>query len=88
MTKELLEKLEKASNEQSFRDGIDWFKKNLWHKLSDIPENGKEVIIKCKDTHDERIFLTQAKIFDNWEKTLDRLSLFRVIEWFYVEDLL
>ena len=36
-----------ARNERAaFKDGVDWFKKALWHSQDEIPEDGRIILIK------------------------------------------
>ena len=42
--KELGEGLETSMRRDAFRDGVEWFKKALWHDASEMPEKGKAFI--------------------------------------------
>ena len=89
-----------ARNERAaFKDGVDWFKKALWHSQNEIPEDGRIILVKgwfdCKRSGDYVIINTTEDInYDDvnsdrefqWECFCGRAVT--PITWCYIEDLL
>lgn len=70
----------------SFEDGVEWFKKALWHDTSVKPEDNAVILYQWLDDRDtmdvgiERVFPDIE-----WAKFV---AYNRVTKWCYIEDLL
>ena len=73
-----------ARNERAaFKDGIDWFKKALWHPAKEKPilQKGSHALVEL---YDGRITLWET--WRVYEAICNRKGY--VVKWCYVEDLL
>lgn len=84
-----------ARNERAaFKDGVDWFKKALWHTEDEIPEADRLIIVKDWEFKDKYLtFDTTEELnledFDKehqWERFCKLADI--DFTWCYVEDLL
>lgn len=70
----------------AFKEGVDWFKKTLWHEASVKPEDNAVVLYQWLDDRDtmdvgiERVFPDIE-----WAKFV---AYNRVTKWCYIENLL
>lgn len=84
--KELGEGLETSMRRDAFRDGVEWFKKALWHDASEMPEIDKPLIIQYISLMNEVSYHKDRRIAKYpWELNVERL---RIIKWCYFDDLL
>lgn len=84
--KELGEGLETSMRRDAFRDGVEWFKKALWHDASEMPEIDKPLIIQYISLMNEVSYLKDRRIAKYpWELNVKEL---RIIKWCYFDDLL
>lgn len=44
--KELGEGIETSMRRDAFRDGVEWFKKSLWHNTSEEPQVAKQILVQ------------------------------------------
>lgn len=83
----------------AFKEGVEWFKKALWHTEDEIPEDGRIILVKgwydCKRSGDYIIINTTEDInYDDadpdrkyqWECFCSCAGV--PITWCYIEDLL
>lgn len=80
----------------SFEDGVDWFKKALWHTEDEIPEADRLILVKGKtnETCGDYGLLNTPKDLDiagfdrksQWESFCKLADL--DFTWCYIEDLL
>ncbi len=78
-----------ARNERAaFKDGVDWFKKALWHDASEIPEEGEQILYTATEGGeivDVKVTTTALYDFIPWNEVVRD---FNISKWCYVEDLL
>lgn len=94
--KELAEKYKSATSignwvtvnpDAAFKDGIDWFLKNLWHPASEEPKKFAEVLAEAKLTESINTYLSFKRndaLFKNWAAYSSGANITR---WLYVDDL-
>lgn len=84
--KEIDEGVETSMRRDAFRDGVEWFKKALWHDASENPEIDKPLIIQYINLMNEVSYHKDRRIAKYpWELNVERL---RIIKWCYFDDLL
>ena len=70
-----------------FIEGVDWFKKNLWHDTKEQPKFDEKIIIvqnfDGKDTYNS--FSQSNEDEYTWE---ENVSLYNIIKWCYLKDLI
>ena len=70
----------------SFKDGVEWFKKAIWHDASEEPESDKCILIRFVDYKGNVEYgtdiLAPPITWDNW------VEICKITKWCYVEDLL
>lgn len=72
--------------ETAFREGLLWFKENLWHKPEEQPEEHTVILFEC-ELLGTRSFYTQNIIFkDDYEKYL--IKNYDIKRWCYINDLI
>jgi len=69
----------------SFEDGIEWFKKALWHDASEMPEKGKAFIFLAESNSSKHYHVGVVYNPMDYDKNC---KWWGVIEWCYIEDLL
>lgn len=69
----------------SFEDGVEWFKKALWHDASEMPEKGKAFIFLAESNSSKHYHVGVVYNPMDYDKNC---KLWGVIEWCYIEDLL
>lgn len=72
----------------SFEDGVDWFKKALWHDASEIPEEGEQILYTATEGGeivDVKVTTTALYAFIPWSEVVRD---FNISKWCYIEDLL
>lgn len=76
-----------ARNERAaFKDGVDWFKKTLWHDVSVKPEGNAVILYQCLDDRDAMDVGIDGVFSDvEWAKFV---AYNRITKWCYIEDLL
>lgn len=67
-----------------FIDGIEWFKKNLWHSTQEEPEKDEILITKFLD-EGINYEIDSASWVDNWKEHCRRND---IMAWCYVSDIL
>ena len=72
--------------EVAFRNGLLWFKDNIWHEPEEIPEERTTILFEC-NLLETQSFYTQNIIFkDDYEKYL--VKHYDIKRWCYVNDLI
>ncbi len=75
-----------ARNERAaFKDGIDWFKKALWHDASEMPERGKAFIFTATSNNSKHHHVGVMYNPMDYDKNRE---FWGVTEWCYIDDLL
>lgn len=69
----------------SFEDGVEWFKKALWHDASEMPEKGKAFIFLAESNSSKHYHVGVVYNPMDYDKNC---KWWGVIEWYYIEDLL
>ena len=70
----------------SFKDGIEWFKKALWHDAKEEPETDKKIIVQHKDFFDDINYeVVMHYAASSWQYNVAENN---IIKWCYVDDLL
>lgn len=69
----------------SFEDGVEWFKKALWHDASEMPEKGKAFIFLAESNSSKHYHVGVVYNPMDYDKNCEWWD---VIEWCYIEDLL
>lgn len=72
----------------AFAAGVEWFKKAIWHDVSEIPEEGEQILYT--DTEggeivDVNVTTTALYDFMPWNEVV---RYFNISKWCYIEDLL
>ena len=79
-------------SEESFKAGVNWFKKNLWHQMSEKPEVGSEILIQgdlsklSLGLNANNTFVTEIDYHSNWTRGYANSKEY--LRWCYIEDLL
>lgn len=69
----------------SFEDGVEWFKKAIWHDASEMPEKGKAFIFLAESNSFKHYHVGVVYNPMDYDKNCEWWG---VIEWCYIEDLL
>ena len=69
----------------SFEDGVEWFKKALWHDASEMPEKGKAFIFLAESNSSKHYHVGVVYNPMDYDKNC---KWWGVIDWCYIEDLL
>lgn len=72
----------------SFEDGVEWFKKALWHDASETPEEGKQILYTATEGGeivDVKVTTTALYDFIPWNEVVRN---FNISKWCYINDLL
>lgn len=69
----------------SFEDGVERFKKALWHDASEMPEKGKAFIFLAESNSSKHYHVGVVYNPMDYDKNC---KWWGVIEWCYIEDLL
>lgn len=83
--KEIDEGVETSMRRDAFRDGVEWFKKALWHDASEMPEKGKAFIFLAETNSSKHYHVGVVYNPMDYDKNCEWWG---VIEWCYIEDLL
>lgn len=70
----------------SFKDGVEWFKKNIWHDASEEPEINKKLVVQCINYMgdiDYEEYTNDSLI--SWK---DWVISYRILKWCYIKDIL
>ena len=70
---------------RAFDDAIGWFKKALWHDVSEIPEKGKAFIFLAESNSSKHYHVGVVYNPMDYDKNCEWWG---VKEWCYIEDLL
>ena len=73
---------------RAFDDAIDWFKKALWHDVSEMSEEGEQILYKSTEGSeivDVNVTTTALYDFMPWNEVVRG---FNISKWCYIEDLL
>lgn len=72
--------------ETAFREGLLWFKDNLWHSAKETPEEGTVILFEC-ELSETPSFFTQKIIFKT--DYADYVTKhYNVKRWCYINDLI
>lgn len=72
----------------SFEDGVEWFKKTLWHDTSETPKEGEQILYTATEGGeivDVKVTTTALYDFIPWNEVVRD---FNISKWCYIEDLL
>lgn len=72
----------------AFAAGVEWFKKALWHDVSEIPEEGEQILYTATEGGeivDVKVTTTALYDFTPWNEVVRD---FNISKWCYIEDLL
>lgn len=72
----------------AFAAGVEWFKKAIWHDVSEIPEDGEQILYTATEGGkivDVNITTTALYDFMPWNEVV---RFFNISKWCYIEDLL
>lgn len=69
----------------AFKDGVDWFKKALWHDASEMPERGKAFIFTATSNNLKHHHVGVMYNPMDYDKNRE---FWGMTEWCYIEDLL
>lgn len=72
----------------AFAAGVEWFKKALWHDVSEIPEEGEQILYTATEGGeivDVNVTTTALYDFMPWNEVV---RCFNISKWCYIEDLL
>ena len=72
----------------SFEDGVEWFKKALWHDTSETPKEGEQILYTATEGGeivDVKVTTTALYDFIPWNEVVRD---FNISKWCYIEDLL
>lgn len=69
----------------SFEDGVEWFKKALWHDASGMPEKGKAFIFLAESNSSKHYHVGVVYNPMDYDKNCEWWG---VKEWCYIDDLL
>ena len=78
----------------SFEDGVEWFKKALWHDASEIPEADRLILVKDWKFKDEYLTFdtTEELNLEDFDKEHQWECFCKLADldftWCYIEDLL
>ena len=75
-----------ASERNAFKNGIKWFKENLWHSTKEEPQQGEPIITKWWDEVDGASYETDnTGCVNNWKEYCSRNN---IMAWCYLSDIL
>lgn len=75
-----------ASQRNAFKDGIAWFKKNLWHSTKERPQQDEPIITKWWDEVDGVSYeIDSIGSSQDWSGYCSRNT---IMAWCYVSDIL
>lgn len=70
----------------AFRDGVEWFKKTIWHDASEEPEYSRYILAQRRTFIGElRYYLVKNNSTYPWELNVKDL---RITKWCYIDDIL
>lgn len=70
----------------AFKEGVEWFKKALWHDASETPEGDAVILYQWLDDRDTMDVGIDGVFSDvEWAKFV---AYNRITKWCYIEDLL
>lgn len=72
----------------AFAAGVEWFKKALWHDVSEMPEEGEQILYTATEGGeivDVNVTTTALYDFMPWNEVV---RYFNISKWCYIEDLL
>ena len=72
----------------AFAAGVEWFKKAIWHDVSEIPEDGEQILYTATEGGkivDVNITTTALYDFMPWNEVV---RFFNISKWCYIDDLL
>lgn len=72
----------------AFKEGVEWFKKALWHEASETPEEGKQILYTATEGGeivDVKVTTTALYDFIPWNEVVRD---FNISKWCHIEDLL
>lgn len=84
--KEIDEGIETSMRRDAFRDGVEWFKKTIWHDASEEPQGSADILYLW---HDELggMHVGIDSIFDDleWKKFVE---CNKITKWCYINNIL
>lgn len=84
--KEIDEGIETSMRRDAFRDGVEWFKKAIWHDASEEPEYSRYILAQRRTFIGElRYYLDKTNSTYPWELNVKDL---RITKWCYIDDIL
>ena len=72
----------------AFAAGVEWFKKALWHDVSEMPEEGEQILYTATEGGeivDVNVTTTALYDFMPWNEVV---RCFNISKWCYIKDLL
>lgn len=73
----------------AFAAGVEWFKKALWHDVSEIPEEGEQILYTATEGGEivDVMKVTTIAMYDfkPWNEVV---RFFNISKWCYIDDLL
>ena len=72
----------------AFAAGVGWFKKALWHDVSEMPEVGEQILYTATEGGkivDVNVTTTALYDFMPWDEVV---RFFNISKWCYIDDLL
>lgn len=73
-----------SAKREAFKDGVDWFKKNIWHSCQEEPEKGEFIVTEFCDIG-KCYEIDSASWTEDWGEHCSRNH---IMAWCYVSDLL
>lgn len=70
----------------AFKDGIKWFKENLWHSTKEEPQRNEPIITKWWDEVDGVCY--EADSIGNSQNWNEYCSRNNIMAWCYISDIL
>lgn len=72
---------------RAFDDAIDWFKKAIWHDVSEMPEEGEQILYIVTEGGEIVDVMKVTALYDfiPWNEVVRD---FNISKWCYIEDLL
>lgn len=69
----------------SFKHGVEWFKKALWHKASEEPEEQKQLLVQYDNMGEVDYEIDMNGPGNTWR---DNILIHKISMWCYIEDIL
>ena len=70
----------------AFIQGVEWFKKSLWHSIHEEPQKGKKIITKWWDVENDMCYeIDDTTYIPNWKNHCNEND---IMAWCYLSDIL